>query len=107
MQMTYESMMIFAETWIAAWNRRDVEGVLAHFAEEAQFGLRCGARPRKTGVGDRQCRNGNLQTKRRLSPTPSGTTSHTNMSTRPPSPSGNGCYRRSSTRLWRCAPLVA
>ena len=37
MQMTYESMMIFDETWIAAWNRRDVEGVLAHFAEEAQF----------------------------------------------------------------------
>jgi hypothetical protein len=37
MQMTYESMMIFAETWIAAWNRRDVEAVLAHFAEEAQF----------------------------------------------------------------------
>ena len=37
MQMTYESMMAFAETWIAAWNRRDVEAVLAHFAEEAQF----------------------------------------------------------------------
>jgi hypothetical protein len=37
MQMTYESMMIFAETWIANWNRRDVEAVLAHFAEEAQF----------------------------------------------------------------------
>lgn len=37
MQMTYESMMTFAETWIAAWNRRDVETVLAHFAEEAQF----------------------------------------------------------------------
>jgi hypothetical protein len=37
MQMTYESMMIFAETWIAAWNRRDVKAVLAHFAEEAQF----------------------------------------------------------------------
>jgi ketosteroid isomerase-like protein len=37
MQMTYESMMIFAETWITAWNRRDVEGVLAHFAEEAEF----------------------------------------------------------------------
>jgi hypothetical protein len=37
MQMTYESMMIFAEVWIAAWNRRDVEAVLAHFAEEAQF----------------------------------------------------------------------
>jgi len=30
-------MMIFAETWIADWNRRDVEPVLAHFAEEAQF----------------------------------------------------------------------
>jgi hypothetical protein len=37
MLMTYESMMIFAETWIAAWNRRDVEAVLAHFAEDAQF----------------------------------------------------------------------
>ena len=29
------------------------------------------------------------ETKGRLSPTPSRTTSHTNMSTRPPSPSGN------------------
>jgi hypothetical protein len=37
MPMTYESMMIFAETWIAAWNRRDVEAVLEHFAEDAQF----------------------------------------------------------------------
>jgi hypothetical protein len=37
MQMTYESMMIFAETWIASWNRRDVDAVLAHFAEDAQF----------------------------------------------------------------------
>jgi hypothetical protein len=36
MQMTYESMMIFAETWIANWNRRDVEAVPAHFAEEAR-----------------------------------------------------------------------
>jgi hypothetical protein len=36
-QMTYESMMSFAESWIAAWNRRDIEAVLAHFAEEAQF----------------------------------------------------------------------
>ncbi|HEY7246988.1 MAG TPA: nuclear transport factor 2 family protein [Xanthobacteraceae bacterium] len=35
--MTYESMMIFAEAWIAAWNRRDVDAVLAHFADEAQF----------------------------------------------------------------------
>jgi hypothetical protein len=30
MQMTYESMMTFADSWIAAWNRRDVEAVLAH-----------------------------------------------------------------------------
>jgi steroid delta-isomerase len=35
--MTYESMMAFAEAWIAAWNRRDVDAVLAHFAEDAQF----------------------------------------------------------------------
>jgi steroid delta-isomerase len=37
MHMTYESMMAFAEDWVAAWNRRDVDAVLAHFAEEAQF----------------------------------------------------------------------
>jgi len=37
MQMTYEAMMRFAVDWIAAWNRRDVDAVLAHFAEEAQF----------------------------------------------------------------------
>jgi steroid delta-isomerase len=37
MQMTYESMMTFADSWIAAWNRRDVDAVLAHFAEDAQF----------------------------------------------------------------------
>jgi ketosteroid isomerase-like protein len=37
MQMTYESMMIFADSWIAAWSRRDLEAVLAHFAEDAQF----------------------------------------------------------------------
>ena len=35
--MTYESMMTFAESWIAAWNRRDVEAVLAHYSEDAQF----------------------------------------------------------------------
>lgn len=35
--MTYQSMMAFAESWIAAWNRRDVEAVLAHYSEEAQF----------------------------------------------------------------------
>ena len=37
MQMTYESMMSFADNWIAAWNRRDVEAVLSHFAEDAEF----------------------------------------------------------------------
>ena len=37
MRMTYESMMLFAEAWIAAWNRRDIDAVLAHFADEAQF----------------------------------------------------------------------
>jgi hypothetical protein len=37
MEMTYESMMLFAETWIAAWNRRDIDAVLAHFADEAEF----------------------------------------------------------------------
>ena len=36
-RMTHESMMMFAETWIAAWNRRDIDAVLVHFAEEAQF----------------------------------------------------------------------
>jgi steroid delta-isomerase len=35
--MTYQSMMAFAESWIAAWNRRDVDAVLAHYSEEAQF----------------------------------------------------------------------
>jgi hypothetical protein len=37
MRMTYESMMLFAETWIAAWNRRDIDAVLVHFADDAQF----------------------------------------------------------------------
>ena len=37
MQMTCESMMVFAESWIAAWNRRDVDAVLAHFDDNAQF----------------------------------------------------------------------
>jgi steroid delta-isomerase len=35
--MTYESMMRFAEDWIAAWNRRDVDAVLANYADDAQF----------------------------------------------------------------------
>src|ERR1051325_7085317 len=33
MQMTHDAMMRFAEDWAAAWNRRDVDAVLAHFAE--------------------------------------------------------------------------
>ena len=37
MQMTYDTMMRLAEDWVAAWNRRDVDAVLAHYAEEAQF----------------------------------------------------------------------
>jgi steroid delta-isomerase len=37
MQMTYDTMMRFAEEWIAAWNRRDVDAVLAHYADDAQF----------------------------------------------------------------------
>jgi len=30
-------MMAFAESWIAAWNRRDVDAVLAHYGDTAQF----------------------------------------------------------------------
>jgi hypothetical protein len=37
MPMTYESMMAFAERWIAHWNARDIEAVLAAFADDAQF----------------------------------------------------------------------
>jgi hypothetical protein len=37
MHMTYETMMSFAENWIDAWNRRDVDAVLAHYADDAQF----------------------------------------------------------------------
>ena len=35
--MTYESMIAFADFWIAAWNRRDVEALLAHYSQHAQF----------------------------------------------------------------------
>jgi hypothetical protein len=37
MQMTYDAMMRFAEDWVSAWNRRDVDAVLAHYADAAQF----------------------------------------------------------------------
>ena len=35
--MTHETMMSFAAEWVANWNRRDVEAVLSHFAEDAEF----------------------------------------------------------------------
>jgi hypothetical protein len=35
--MTNEEMMAFAQEWVANWNRRDVEAVLSHFAEDADF----------------------------------------------------------------------
>ena len=35
--LNYAAMMRFAETWVANWNRRDVEAVLSHFAEDAVF----------------------------------------------------------------------
>ena len=38
MQMTCDAMMRFAEKWVAAWNRRDVDAVLAHYVEEALEG---------------------------------------------------------------------
>lgn len=37
MQMTYDAMMRFADEWIAAWNRRDADAVLAHYTDDAQF----------------------------------------------------------------------
>ena len=37
MKMTYDEMMRFTEAWIANWNRRDVDAVLAHYADDAQF----------------------------------------------------------------------
>ena len=37
MLMHHDTMMGFAADWIANWNRRDVEAVLRHFADEAEF----------------------------------------------------------------------
>ena len=37
MQPTYKDMMSFAEAWIANWNRRDIEAVLAHIDDKAEF----------------------------------------------------------------------
>jgi hypothetical protein len=79
------------------------EGLFAHLGRERPILLR----PRKTGVGHRRCRNGNLQTKRRFSPTPSGTLSSTHGNARPRSRSGNDCDRPRNTILWRCAGHAA
>jgi len=35
--MTPDDAHAFAVDWIAAWNRLDVEAVLAHYAEEVEF----------------------------------------------------------------------
>lgn len=35
--MTEASARLFAQAWVDAWNRRDVEAVLAHFADDAVF----------------------------------------------------------------------
>ncbi|MDP4023370.1 nuclear transport factor 2 family protein [Methylobacterium sp. NEAU 140] len=37
MEMSRDAMMRFAAAWIANWNRRDVEAVLGHFADDATF----------------------------------------------------------------------
>lgn len=35
--MKRDDMMAFATAWVANWNRRDVDAVLSHFAEDAEF----------------------------------------------------------------------
>jgi len=35
--MTHEQAQEFAVEWAAAWNRRDLEAVLAHYADGAEF----------------------------------------------------------------------
>jgi hypothetical protein len=37
MLMQHDTMMSFASNWVANWNQRDVEAVLQHFDEEAEF----------------------------------------------------------------------
>jgi ketosteroid isomerase-like protein len=36
-ELTEAEAQSFARAWIAAWNRGDIEGVLAHFADGARF----------------------------------------------------------------------
>ena len=33
----FDDPRAFAEAWAAAWNRKDIEAVLAHFAEDVRF----------------------------------------------------------------------
>jgi hypothetical protein len=35
--MTYDEALAWAQQWIEEWNRRDVEAVLAHFADDVEF----------------------------------------------------------------------
>jgi ketosteroid isomerase-like protein len=35
--MTYDEALTWAQQWIEEWNRRDVEAVLAHFADDVEF----------------------------------------------------------------------
>lgn len=35
--MTRHDMMEFARQWVDNWNRRDIEAVLSHFADDAEF----------------------------------------------------------------------
>jgi hypothetical protein len=35
--MTHDEALAWAQQWIDEWNRRDVEAVLAHFADDVEF----------------------------------------------------------------------
>jgi ketosteroid isomerase-like protein len=35
--MTHDEALAWAQQWIAEWNRRDVDAVLAHFADDVEF----------------------------------------------------------------------
>jgi steroid delta-isomerase len=37
MQRSHDDMRSFAAGWIENWNRRDIDAVLSHFADEAEF----------------------------------------------------------------------
>ena len=59
--MTYEQAQAFAAEWIAAWNRHDVDAVLAHYADDFTMttpmiqkllGIPTGTLQGKRAVGD-------------------------------------------------------